>query len=102
MFFNHVIGYYHPIVAISSSIYDPGNRELRWGSSSSRDAVSISEKQLKENIYDKLIKDPEAFNPAYGPNQLELGDILIFAKDKITVVGYLKIDSMHGVRLPRE
>ena len=39
MFYNHVIGFYHPIVSISSSIYDPGNRELHWGSSSSRDAV---------------------------------------------------------------
>ena len=99
MFFNHVIGYYHPIVAISSSIYDPGNRELRWGSSSSRDAVSISEKQLKENIYDKLIKDPVASNPAYEPNHLELGDILIFAKDKITVVGYMKLTDVNAISL---
>ena len=102
MFYNHVIGFYHPIVSISSSIYDPGNREFHWGSSSRLDAVSISEKQLKENIYDKLTNDPVTPNPAYEPNHLELGDILIFSKDKVTVVGYSKIDSMEGVRLPKE
>ena len=102
MFYNHVIGFYHPIVSISSSVYDPGNREFHWGSSSSRDTVSVTEKQLKETIYDKLIKDPVASNPAYEPNHLELGDILIFAKDKVTVVGYSKIDSMEGVRLSKE
>lgn len=102
MFFNHVIGYYHPIVTISSNVYDPGNREFHWGSTSDRNVVSITERELKENIYDKITKDPVASNPAYEPNHLELGDILIFSKDKVTVVGYSKIDSMEGVRLPRE
>ena len=99
MFHNHVIGFYHPIVSISSSIYDPGNRELRWGSSSSRDAVSISEKQLKENIYDKLIKDPVAPRPSYEPSHLELGDLLIFGQDKETVVGYMKLTDVNAISL---
>lgn len=102
MFFNHVIGYYRPIVAISSSMYDPGNRELHWGSASDRNVVSITERELKENIYDKITKDTAAPKPKYGPDQLDLGDILIFSKDKLTVVGYLKIDSMESVRLPKE
>lgn len=102
MFYNHVIGYYHPIVSISSNMYAPGDREFYWGSASSRDNVSITEKQLTENIYDKITKDPAAGHPMYKPNQLEIGDILIFAKDKVTVVGYSKIDTIDGVRLLKE
>ena len=99
MFFNHVIGYYHPIVAISSSIYDPGNRELYWRNSSDRHVVSITERDLRESIHDKLLKDPVAPRPSYEPSHLELGDLLIFGQDKETVVGYMKLTDVNAISL---
>ena len=100
MFFHHVIGYYHPIVSIKTTVYDPGNREFYWGSSTQREATSITERGLKEKIYDKVVKDPVAGRPMYEPNHLELGDLLVFDKDGC-VVGYAKLDDIMGVRLPK-
>ena len=102
MFYNHVIGYYDPIVAISSSMYDPGNREFHLSSRTDRQLLTIDERALKGNIYDTIIKDPVASNPRYKPSDLEIGDLILFAKDKVTIVGYIKIDSMEGIRLPKE
>ena len=99
MFYNHVIGFYHPIVSISSSIYDPGNRELYWGNPSDRHVVSITERDLKESIHDKLLKDPVVPQPSYEPSHLELGDLLIFGQDKETVVGYMKLTDVNAISL---
>ena len=99
MFFNHIIGYYHPIVSIKTSVYDPGNRELYWGNSSDRHTVSITERDLKESIHDKLLKDPVVPQPSYEPSHLELGDLLIFGKDKETVVGYMKLTDVNAISL---